>query len=109
MYDAGRMSGHFGIRKRVASRGAGRRVWILPACMLLLFPSLLKADVIYLKNGGKIVAQVTKENAKQVFYEMGGGEFALPKSLPWKAHKSKQVLSELAFSVFEKLPHTQRL
>lgn len=69
------------MRKCVASHGAGRMVWILLACMPLLFPSLLKADVIYLKNGGKIVAQVTKEDAKQVFYEMGGGEFALPKSL----------------------------
>jgi hypothetical protein len=31
-------------------------------CALLLFPSLLVADVIYLKNGNKIVAQVTKED-----------------------------------------------
>jgi tetratricopeptide (TPR) repeat protein len=76
------------MRKCVASHGAGRMVWILLACMPLLFPSLLKADVIYLKNGGKIVAQVTKEDAKQVFYEMGGGEFALPKSLVERIEKS---------------------
>jgi tetratricopeptide (TPR) repeat protein len=72
----------------VANHRAGRRVWILLACILLLVPSLLKADVIYLKNGGKIVAQVIKEDAKQVFYEMGGGEFALPRSLVDRIEKS---------------------
>ena len=40
---------------------------------LLLCPSLLLADIIYLKNGGKIVAPVTREDTKQVFYEIGGG------------------------------------
>jgi tetratricopeptide (TPR) repeat protein len=42
---------------------------------------LLLADVIYLKNGRKIVAQVTKEDEKQVYYEAGGGEFAISKSM----------------------------
>ena len=46
------------------------------------------ADVIYLKNGQKIDAQITKEDAKQVFYEVGGGEFAVPKSLVDHVEKS---------------------
>jgi tetratricopeptide (TPR) repeat protein len=50
-------------------------------CVLLISPSLLLADVIYLKNGRKIVAQVTKEDEKQVYYEEGGGEFAISKSM----------------------------
>ena len=43
-------------------------------------PSLLFADVIYLKNGQKIYGQVTKEDEKQVYYEADGGEFAISKS-----------------------------
>jgi tetratricopeptide (TPR) repeat protein len=50
-------------------------------CVLLLFPSLLFADVIYLKNGRKIVAQVIKEDEKQVTYEVDGGEFSVSKSM----------------------------
>ena len=55
---------------------------------LLLCPSLLLADIIYLKNGGKIVAPVTREDTKQVFYEIGGGEFALPRSVVERVEKS---------------------
>jgi tetratricopeptide (TPR) repeat protein len=58
-------------------------------CALLLFPSLLVADVIYLKNGNKIVAQVTKEDEKQVYYEADGGEFAVPKALVDHVEKSE--------------------
>ncbi len=47
---------------------------------VLLFPSLIAADVIYLKNGNKIHAQVIKEDEKQIFLESGGGEFAVSKS-----------------------------
>ena len=57
-------------------------------CVLLLFPSLLLADVIYLKNGRKIVAQVTKEDEKQVYYEVDGGEFAVSKSMVDHVEKS---------------------
>jgi tetratricopeptide (TPR) repeat protein len=57
-------------------------------CVLFLFPSLLLADVIYLKNGGKIVAQVTKEDEKQVYYEADGGEFAISKSIVDHVEKS---------------------
>ena len=60
--------------------------WLL--CVLLLFPSFLLADVIYLKNGRKIVAQVTKEDDKQVYYEADGGEFAVAKSMVDHVEKS---------------------
>jgi tetratricopeptide (TPR) repeat protein len=57
-------------------------------CILLLFPSLLLADVIYLKNGRQIVAQVTKEDEKQVYYEADGGEFAISKTMVDHVEKS---------------------
>jgi tetratricopeptide (TPR) repeat protein len=81
------MAGRLEIRKRFAPHGKaawGRRL----LCILLLFPSLLFADVIYLKNGRKIVAQVTKEDEKQVHYEADGGEFAVPKSMVDHVEKS---------------------
>jgi tetratricopeptide (TPR) repeat protein len=80
LYDANKMAGLPDARKRLTPHGKtawGRMLF----CILLLLPTLLMADVIYLKNGQKIVAQVTKEDEKQVFYEAGGGEFAVPKSL----------------------------
>jgi len=58
-------------------------------CALLLFPSLLLADVIYLKNGQKISGQVTKEDEKQVYYEANGGEFAISKNLVDHVEKSE--------------------
>lgn len=81
------MAGCLEVRKRFASQGKaawGRRL----LCVLLLFPSLLFADVIYLKNGRKIVAQVTKEDEKQVHYELDGGEFAVSKSMVDHVEKS---------------------
>jgi tetratricopeptide (TPR) repeat protein len=69
-----------GIRWFLAPRGKrlrGGAWWGL----LLLFPSLLFADVIYLKNGRKIVAQVTRQDAKQVTYEVDGGEFSIAMTL----------------------------
>jgi tetratricopeptide (TPR) repeat protein len=80
LYDASIMAGRLEVRNSFAPHGkaawAGRLL-----CVLLLLPSPLLADVIYLKNGRKIVAQVTKEDEKQVYYEMDGGEFAVPKSI----------------------------
>jgi len=46
------------------------------------------ADTIYLKNGRKIVAQVTREDPKQVFYEVPGGELAIPRGLVDHIEKS---------------------
>lgn len=93
MYDASRMPGVFKIRKRAASHGKaawGRKL----LCVFLLFPSLLLADVIYLKNGRKIVGQITKEDDKQVFYEADGGEFAVPKSMVDRVEKSDAPAAE---------------
>ena len=74
------MAGHPEIRQRFAPRG--KAAWGEGfLCILLLFPSLLLADVIYLKNGRTIVAQITKEDEKQVYYEADGGEFAVSKSM----------------------------
>jgi len=68
------------MRKRFAPHG--KATWgRMSLCVLLLFPSLLFADVIYLKNGRKIVAQVIKEDEKQVTYEVDGGEFSVSKSM----------------------------
>ena len=87
LYDASRMAGLPEIRKRFAPHG--KAAWgRMLLCVLLLFPSLLVADVIYLKNGHKIVAQVTKEDEKQVYYEADGGEFAVPKSMVDHVEKS---------------------
>jgi len=87
LYDAIRMAGRIEIRKRVAPHG--RDAWgRILLCVLFLFPSLLYADVIYLKNGRKIVAQVTKEDEKQVYYEADGGEFGVAKSMVDHVEKS---------------------
>jgi tetratricopeptide (TPR) repeat protein len=67
---------------------AGRTAALLLPLLFLLFPSLVQADVIYLKNGRKLVAQVTKEDDKQVFYEVDGGEISVPKSLIDHVEKS---------------------
>ena len=92
LYDANSMAGLPDARKRFASHG--KAAWgLMWLCILLLFPSLLNADVIYLKNGQKIVAQITKEDEKQVFYEAGGGEFAVPKSMVDHVEKSDPPLA----------------
>ncbi len=87
MYDASRMAGCPEVPQRFAPRG--KAAWgegLL--CALLLFPSLLLADVIYLKNGQTIVGQVTKEDERQVYYEADGGEFAVSKSIVDHVEKS---------------------
>jgi len=55
---------------------------------LLLLPFLAAliswsafADVIYLKNGRKIVGQVTHEDREKVTYSIQGGELSIPESL----------------------------
>ena len=57
---------------------------ILLTCSTLAFAataSLCLADDIYLKNGRKIVAAITREDPKQVFFERGGAEIALPRTM----------------------------
>jgi len=87
LYDASRMAARF--ENRMSFAPQGKVAWggkLL--CVLLLFPSLLLADVIYLKNGRKIVAQVIKEDEKQVYYEMDGGEFGVSRSIVDHVEKS---------------------
>ena len=75
------MAGRFHDPTRSASPSAGRSAAKLLLLLFLLLPSLGKADVIYLKNGRKIAAQITREDDKQVFYEVNGGELSVPKSI----------------------------
>jgi tetratricopeptide (TPR) repeat protein len=81
------MAGLHEFRESIAPHAKTVWAW-MPLCAALLLPSLLFADVIYLKNGQKIAAQVTKEDEKQVSYEADGGEFAVPKSLVDHVEKS---------------------
>jgi len=70
---------------------AKRRFCLLMAGMLgglAAGPSICLADVIYLKNGRTIVAEATREDTSQVHYELGGGEYALPRSLVDHIEKS---------------------
>jgi tetratricopeptide (TPR) repeat protein len=87
MYDANRMAVLFEVRKRSAPHGKTAWCWRL-VCVLLLFPSMLFADVIYLKNGRKIVAQVTKQDERQVTYEVEGGELSISRSMVDHIEKS---------------------
>jgi tetratricopeptide (TPR) repeat protein len=87
LYDASRMEGLHGFRERTVP--TWKKMWAgVFFFAALLLPSFLFADVIYLKNGHKIRAQVTEEDEKQIFYEIGGGEFAVPKSLVDHVEKS---------------------
>ena len=86
MYDAVRMVGFPEVRIRCELRE--KALWGPILLWFILLPSFAAADVIFLKNGQKIVGQVTKENEKQVFYELHGGEFAVPKSAVDHVEKS---------------------
>jgi tetratricopeptide (TPR) repeat protein len=59
-----------------------------------LIPSTAFADVIYLKNGRKIVGQVTQEDSKQVIYSIQGGELSIPKSMVDHIQKSADPAEE---------------
>ena len=41
----------------------------------------LRADTIHLKNGREIVAEVTREDSRQVYFNRDGNEYAIPRSL----------------------------
>ena len=76
--------------QRLTSRTALLRRHFRVLLALLIAPVSLLAlgDVIFLKNGRKIVSGVTREDSKQVYYERGGGEIAIPKSLVDRIEKS---------------------
>jgi tetratricopeptide (TPR) repeat protein len=59
-----------------------------------LIPSAALADIIYLKNGRKIVGQVTQEDSKQVVYSIQGGELSIPRSMVDHIEKSTEPAEE---------------
>lgn len=88
LYDSMNMSGCVERRRWPESYGkAARGGWLL--CFLVLSPAWLFPDVVYLKNGRKIVAQVTKEDEKQITYDVDGGEFSIPRSMVDHVEKSQ--------------------
>jgi tetratricopeptide (TPR) repeat protein len=52
------------------------------------------ADVIYLKNGRKIVARVTQEDSQRVVYSIQGGELSIPRSMVDHIEKSVEPADE---------------
>jgi tetratricopeptide (TPR) repeat protein len=62
-------------------------LFLLPF-LATLVPSAALADVIYLKNGRKIVGQVRHEDSKQVVYSIQGGELSIPMSMVDHIEKS---------------------
>ncbi len=73
--------------QKCASASVFRLLAVIVLCSALA-PSHLCADVIYLKNGRKIVAAVSREDAKQIYLVREGGEYALPRSLVERVEKS---------------------
>ena len=64
-----------------------RLVALLALCFTVAASNLL-ADIIYLKNGRKIVAEVAHEDAKQVILVREEGELTIPRSLVDHIEKS---------------------
>jgi len=71
----------------------GVSLFLLPF-LATLIPSYAFADVIYLKNGRKIVGQVTREDSKQVVYSIQGGELSIPRSMVDHIEKSAEPADE---------------
>jgi tetratricopeptide (TPR) repeat protein len=69
-------------------RTSSRLRILFAAPLVLAAVSSASADVIYLKNGRKIVARSTREDSKEVYYEVDGGELGIPKGLVEKVEKS---------------------
>jgi tetratricopeptide (TPR) repeat protein len=59
-----------------------------------LLPCRALADVIYLKNGQKIVGQVVQEDSKQVICSIRGGELSIPMSTVDHIEKSADPAEE---------------
>lgn len=73
-----------------------------------LVPSTLLADVIYLKNGRKIVAAVSREDARQIYLVREGGEYALPRSLVERVEKSPPPAAEESTGESSETPEPPR-
>ena len=68
-------------------------LFLLPF-LAALIPSPAFADVIYLKNGRKIVGQVTQEDSNQVVYSIQGGQLSIPRSMVDHIEKSAEPADE---------------
>lgn len=81
---------------RLSSRESRRPGILLAGLALALAGAspVCLADVIYLKNGRKIVAEVVREDSTQVFYQRGGGDFGIPRSLVDRIEKSPLPATE---------------
>jgi tetratricopeptide (TPR) repeat protein len=55
-------------------------------------PTALWSDVIYLRNGNKIVADSTRQDGKQAIYQVAGGEFTIPLDLIDHIDKSAHTI-----------------
>ena len=69
---------------------------LLASFLVFPAPSLLFGDVIYLKNGRKIVGEVVESDAKRVVYSIQGGELSLPASAVDHIEKSALPAGEQA-------------
>jgi tetratricopeptide (TPR) repeat protein len=49
--------------------------------LLAVIVPALRADDIYLKNGNKIIGEIVREDAREIVYDLGDGEFTLPRSM----------------------------
>lgn len=90
-----------GSARSLAPRHPGRATAarILLALMLglgtcTLCPFNLFADVIYLKSGRKIVAEILREDSKQIFISRGGGEVAIPRTIVDRIERSPVASAE---------------
>jgi tetratricopeptide (TPR) repeat protein len=69
------------------------RLAVLTIAFSLACPDAL-ADVIYLKNGRKIIAEVSHEDARQVILQREEGELTIPRALVDHIEKSPLTTSE---------------
>jgi tetratricopeptide (TPR) repeat protein len=76
---------------------AGKTDWFVPALLvalilgLLVLPTALLADTIFLKNGRRIIADSVTETGDKVYYESGFGRVSIPKSLVDRIEKGGPV------------------
>lgn len=62
----------------------------LAVALLLTFATAARADIIYLKNGQRIVASSVRRDKKVTYYSLGGGEVAISNDLIDHIETSKE-------------------
>jgi tetratricopeptide (TPR) repeat protein len=81
---------------------------LLLSFLATLTPFTAFSDVIYLKNGRKIVGQVTQEDSKKVIYSIHGGEFSIPASMVDHIVKSDSATEEQPADPSQSRPEKSR-